>query len=343
MHALSIYSKIREDFMIRMKHLILLAGACALATTANAQERYRFGGGPSGGGWHPAISAGTQILNQKLKGKVNFQYSPSQGSVANVRRVGQGEFATAWGHIGQVWQSWNGVGLFDKDGSNKDFRIVANVRAQTQIIAVLADSPIKSFSDMKGKVVNLLAKGTGSHVNCRNIFTSLGLIDQIEARYTNFAKAAQALGDRQIDVFCSAGAPFTIPALTQLSISKPVRYISMTAEEQKKVIADNKFYVPITIPKQADVKGMDAPADTIAYDVWWIAHKQMSDDSIYNMLKVIAAPDNLQQLTKTARYWRDLSGNFNALKEHKIFVHPAAAKYWKERGIDVPTEVVKGY
>ena len=117
----------------------------------------------------------------------------------------------------------------------------------------------------------------------------------------------------------------------------------MTAEEQKKVIADNKFYVPITIPKQADVKGMDAPADTIAYDVWWIAHKQMSDDSIYNMLKVIAAPDNLQQLTKTARYWRDLSGNFNALKEHKIFVHPAAAKYWKERGIDVPTEVVKGY
>ena len=33
MHALSIYSKIREDFMIRMKHLILLAGACALATT----------------------------------------------------------------------------------------------------------------------------------------------------------------------------------------------------------------------------------------------------------------------------------------------------------------------
>ncbi|MGI9379387.1 MAG: TAXI family TRAP transporter solute-binding subunit [Methyloligellaceae bacterium] len=329
--------------MIRLKHLVLLAGACALATTANAQERYRFGGGPSGGAWHPAISAGTQILNKELKGKVNFQYSPSAGSVANVRRVGQGEFATSWGHVGQVWQSWNGVGLFEKDGANKDFRIIANVRAQSQIIAVLADSPIKSFADMKGKKVNLLARGTGSHVNCKNIFAALGLIDQIDQRNLGFRASGQALGDRQIDVYCSAGAPFTIPALTQLSISKPVRYISMTEEEQKKVTSAHRFYVPVTIPVQKDVKGMDAPALSIAYDVWWIAHKKMSDDSIYNMLKIIAAPENLKQLTKTARYWRDLSGNFNALKEHKIFVHPAAAKYWKERGVEIPGGVVKGY
>ena len=88
---------------------------------------------------------------------------------------------------------------------------------------------------------------------------------------------------------------------------------------------------------------MKAPARSIAYDVWWIAHKQMSNDAVYNMLKVIASPENLKQLTKTARYWRDLSGNFNALKVHGIFVHPAAARYWKERGVKVPAEVVKGF
>lgn len=318
-------------------------GAAFAAGSAHAQPTYRFGGGPSGGAWHPATSAGTQLLNQELKGKYNFIYSPSGGSVANVRSVGLGNYATAWGHIGQIFQSWNGTGTFEKDGSNHDFRVVARVRAQSQIFAVLADNPIQSFSDMKGKVVSLLSRGSGSSVNCVNVMKALGLLDKIEARYLGFAASARALGDRQIDVYCSAGVPFLIPALTQLSVSKPVRYIGLTEEEQKKVTSAYRFYSPITIPPQKDIKGMDKPARSIAYDVWWIVHKQMSDDAVYDMLKVIAAPENLERLTKAAAYWKDLSGDFNALEEHKILVHPSAARYWKERGVSVPTSIVKGF
>ena len=54
-----------------MKKMITLMIAAAatfvfVSAPAMAAERYRFGGGPSGGGWHPAISAGTQLLNRKL-------------------------------------------------------------------------------------------------------------------------------------------------------------------------------------------------------------------------------------------------------------------------------------
>lgn len=321
----------------------IAAGAAFAAGSAYAEPTYRFGGGPSGGAWHPATSAGTQLLNQELKGKYNFIYSPSGGSVANVRSVGLGNYATAWGHIGQIYQSWNGTGTFEKDGANNNFRVVARVRAQSQIFAVLADNPIQSFSDMKGKVVNLLSRGSGSNVNCVNVMKALGMMDNIEARYLGFAASARALGDRQIDVFCSAGVPFLIPALTQLSVSKPVRYIGLTEEEQKKVTSAYRFYSPITIPVQKDIKGMDKAARSIAYDVWWIAHKQMSDEAVYDMLKVIAAPQNLERLTKAAAYWKDLGGDFNALEEHKILVHPSAARYWKERGVKVPMSIVKGY
>lgn len=329
--------------MTALRSLILAGGALALASTAATAQTYRIGGGPSGGAWHPSMSAGTQLLNKELKGKFRFQYSPSNGSVDNVRRVSSGAFASAWGHVVQAYQAWYGTGLFKKDGASKDFRIIANVRAQTQIIAVLDDSPIKSFSDMKGKVVNLLAKGTGSSVNCKNIFIGLGLFDNIEARYLGFSASARALGDRQIDVYCSAGAPFTIPALTQLSIRKPVRYISMTEAEQKKLTSKHKFYAAKTIPVQKDVKGMTAPARSIAYDVWWIAHKKLPGEAIYAMLKVVANPNNLKKLASTAAYWKTLSGNFDALKAHKMWVHPAAARYWKEHGANVPSEIVKGY
>jgi TRAP-type uncharacterized transport system substrate-binding protein len=137
--------------------------------------------------------------------------------------------------------------------------------------------------------------------------------------------------------------PYQIPALTQLSISKPVRYISLTPEEQKKLTTNFKFYAPTTIPIQKDVKGMDAPALTIGYDVWWIVSKKMSDQAIYDVLKTIADEKNLKALSSTAGYWKSLSGKFDALKEHNIYVHPAAAKYWNEHGAKVPEEIVKGY
>ena len=324
-------------------HLIGAACALTLAASAQAAETYRMGGGPSGGAWHPSWSAATQLLNKELSAKYRFQYTPTAGSVDNARRVRLQEVASGWAHIPQVYQSWYGTGLFKKDGPSKDFRVVANVRQQTQIIAVLADSPIKSYSDMKGKVVNLLAKGSGSNVNCQNIFRAVGLLDKIKARYLGFSAAGRALGDRQIDVYCSAGAPFTIPALTELSLRKPVRYISMTADEQKKLTSSYQFYVPATIPVQKDVKGMDKPALSIGYDVWWIVSKQMSDQAVYDIVKVIADPANLKRLATTASYWKSLNGNFDALKAHKIFVHPAAAKYWKERGAKLPSEIVHGF
>ncbi len=323
--------------------LLAATGVAAMAVAAQAAESYRIGGGPAGGGWHPSVSAGAQLLNSELGEKYTINYSPSNGSVDNVRRVSLGKFDTAWGHIGQVYQAWNGVGLFEEDGENKDFRIIANVRKQSQIVAVLADSPIKSFQDMKGKIVNLLNKGSGSNVNCRNIMEGAGIIDDIDVRNLGFADSARALGDRQIDVFCSAGTPFLIPALTQLSITKPVRYIGLTEEEQKSVIDLNPFYAPITIPVQEDVNGMDEPARSIAYDVFWIAHKDMSDEAIYDILSVVADPENLEKLTATAAYWKTLSGDFSNLEPLGIPVHPAAARYWKERGHEVPDEIVQGF
>jgi TRAP transporter TAXI family solute receptor len=323
--------------------LIFATSAFAMASAAQAAEVYRMGGGPSGGAWHPSWSAATQLLSKELGDKYTFQYTPTAGSVDNARKVRLQELASGWAHIPQVYESWYGEGGFKKDGPNKDFRVIANVRQQMQIIAVLADSPIKSFSDMEGKVVSLLNKGSGSSANCVKMFTALGLMDKIKQRYMDFSASARALGDRQIDVYCSAGVPYKIPALTQLSLTKPVRYISLTPEEQKKLTTTFKFYAPTKIPVQKDVKGMDKEALTIGYDVWWIVSKKMSDQAVYDMLNTIADQKNLKTLASTAKYWSSLSGNFDSLKAHKIYIHPAAAKYWKANGGSVPDELVKGY
>ena len=170
-----------------------------------------------------------------------------------------------------------------------------------------------------------------------------GILDSIKVRNLGFSASARALGDRQIDVSCSAGAPFLIPAITQLSITKPVRYISLSDAEQAAIVKANPFYSPLTIPVQKDVRGMNAPAKSIGYDVYWLAHKSMSDDAIHAMLEVAAKPANLKKLAATAGYWRTLNGDFSNLKTVQIPVHPAAAKYWSGRGYKMPEGLVKGY
>ncbi len=73
---------------MKLLSTLLVAGsALVIAGAAQAAESYRIGGGPAGGGWHPAVSAGAQLLNAELSGKYKFNYSPSNGSVDNVRRV----------------------------------------------------------------------------------------------------------------------------------------------------------------------------------------------------------------------------------------------------------------
>ena len=86
---------------------------------------------------------------------------------------------------------------------------------------------------------------------------------------------------------------------------------------------------------QGDVKGMTEPARSIAYDVYWLANKSMSDEAIAAMLEVTADPDNLKKLAAVAGYWKTLNGNFENLKALGIPLHPAAAKYWEARGFNV--------
>ena len=321
-----------------------LAAVALAAGPAQALERYRFASGPAGGSWNSAVGAAAQFLNSKIGAKYYFDALTTQGSVENVRRVVSGQAHTSWAHVVQLHEQWTGTGSYKRDGVKQNFRIIGNVVVQAQNIAVLKSSPIQSFDDMKGKRVNLLARGSGSYVICHNILKALGLLDKIEPRYLDFAAAANALGDGQVDVYCSAGTPHSVPAIAQLSVLKPVRFVSMSEAEQKKISAQFPFLTPYTIPPiPKEVVGLDAPTRTISYDVWWIAGEKISDSAIYEMLKVIADKKNLAQLSQAAGFWRQLSGNFQAVKQLKMWVHPAAARYWREQGAQVPAEIVKGF
>ena len=80
--------------MTLFRGLIIGVSAFVMVGAAQAADVLRMGGGPSGGGWHPAWSAATQLLSEKLGSKYKFQYTPTAGSIENARRVSAGSLAS---------------------------------------------------------------------------------------------------------------------------------------------------------------------------------------------------------------------------------------------------------
>lgn len=329
----------RKAFGMLLAVLIVTA---FMAVPARAAETYRWGGGATGGGWFVAISAGAKLLSQELKGRYVFTNVPSPSVASNMRRLQSGEFDTTWVDFYTLYHAWHGSDMFKEDGRIRNFRIVANVRKHINIYVVLDDSPIKTLSDIKGKKVSVTMPGMGSHVICKQSLSALGLWNQIQKKNLGFGASARALGDRQIDVFCSSGGP-TLPVVIQLSHQKKIRFLSMTKKEQQLIVSKNKMYSAARTPGFKRLKGMEKPFNTISYNALWVVNKRMSNDAVYQMVKTTATPKNLEKLVKVIRYWSRLSGRLQFLKNYGMYVHPAAARYWKERGVNLPPEIVKAF
>ena len=146
------------------------------------------------------------------------------------------------------------------------------------------------------------------------------------------------MADRQIDVTTGAGIPFTVPAITEVSMLNPIRYIHTTGDEFNKIKAKYPFYALIKVPA-GTVKGVDQPVDCVVYSAYWIVNDKIPDDVVYDMLKIVMDKGNNAALAKVQKNWEAVSGDFEAVSDLGVPVKKGAAKFWTERGTKLPQRI----
>lgn len=322
----------RRIFIVCM--IVSALTALSVAPAMGQVRQFKFGGGTSGGPWFVGVGAAVPILNQHSEGKFSFTYGASAGSVENARRVATYEYDTGFAHVTTIYEALNSIGTFQ--GRKVDnLRLVAKVMDLTHIWASLKDSNIKTLPDLAGKKINLGPPGSGTQVNSLYILDALGLTEKINKQGLTFAGGARAMADRQIDVTTGAGIPYTVPAITEVSMLNPVRYIPTTTEEFKKIKAKYPFYALIKVPA-GTVKGTDEPVDCVVYSAYWIVNDKMPDDVVYDMLKIVMDKGNNATLAKVQKNWEAVSGDFEAVSDLGVPVKKGAAKFWTEYGTKLP-------
>ena len=317
--------------------LIFLFVISFTASLASAKDQYiRLGCGGPGGSWFKMVGGLSSLYNKKIE-NVNVSAVSAGGSVALMRLIRKGELEATFTHTLTAYDSWNGVGKFEKEGAWKGIRMMTGMYESVHHFVVREDSGIKSMSDLVGKRVNVGSPGSGSAANSALILEGLGLYDKVKINNLSFGDAGRAVGDGQMDALGMSGAPMA--AVVTLEASHKIRVLGFSAEEFKKVFAKSPFYYKTTLPAGV-YKSWNQPTDLIAFQVYWIAHEKFDPEAVYKMLKVAYDPANRDYLKSVHRQFSGMSAALQPMKGLGIPLHPGAVKYWKEQGMDIPAELI---
>ena len=253
----------------------------------------------------------------------------SKGSQANIEDLDAGDIQLGFVQSDVMSYAYNGERLFEKPIT--DFSVVAALYME-QVQIVTLDPEIKTVADLAGKTVSIGASGSGVFYNALDVLECYGLDYEtdITAVMQDFADSTESLQDGKIDAaFIVAGAPTT--AITSLAATQSVYLVSLDEEHIAALRETSPYYSPNTIA--ADVYGTPEDCTTVAVNAIVIARDDVSEDDIYNFVSAIFENSADLAHAKAAELDIDFASSVT-----DVPYHPGAAKYFAEKGIEVPTK-----
>lgn len=310
---------------------ILLAGVVALATgftsvSARADEFINVLAGGTSGVYYPLGVALSKIYGDGIEG-ARTQVQATKASVENLNLLqqGKGEIAFSLGDSVKMAAEGNEEAGF-KAPLDKLRGIAAIYPNYIQIVAS-KDSGITSLSDFKGKSLSVGAAKSGTELNARAIFTAAGMTyeDLGKTEYLPFAESVELIKNRQLDATLQS-AGLGVASLKDLGTSVDITVVSVDKEIADKLGAP---YIAATIPA-GTYQGQEADVPTVAVVNFLITHEGVSDETAYQMTKLLF--ENLPAMTAAHNAASAIKLE-SALDGMPIPLHPGAERFYKEKGM----------
>lgn len=255
----------------------------------------------------------------------------SGGSQANIEALEYGDAELGFVQSDVMSYAYQGTNLFEGYAVDTFSTVAALYMEQIQIVT--CNPEIKSVADLEGKNVSIGAPGSGVLFNALDILGAYDLTeDDINPTYESFGDSVDSLQDGKIDAaFIVAGAPTT--AVTSLGTSKDIYLVSLDDEHIDKLIETCPYYTKNVIA--ADVYDLEEDVTTVAVGAVVIANDDVSEDAIYDFVSTVY--ENIDVITAAHAKGAELSLEF-AASVTDVPYHPGAAKYFEEKGLEVPVK-----
>jgi len=208
-------------------------------------------------------------------------------------------------------------------------------------LVVWEDSGIKSFEDLRGKNVFFGPRGAAVSRMMQGLTRGITGMEPDED-YTlvslDFGSAFQAFQDGQIDTWFRP-VPVGNPGIMQAASLGKIRLIGITEDDLQNAEVQRQTNIPgralTTIAPDAYGEGQANEEPITTWKDWTgvgiPAH--VDDDVAYAITK--AFWENLDDLQSVAAWAKQIEME-NFAKFANVPIHPGAARYYQEQGLDVP-------
>ncbi len=306
--------------------LVLLAAVPAWAQGRAQWPRSITIGAASIGGVYHVVAGGYAKLIQEKMG-IPASVRVTGGPVHNVQLVHTKQVELGFTTMGPAYEGMQGIGW--ARGTRHDaIRFTWPMYTSYYHCVVRADSPVRSFADFHGRVVDVGVRGGSGEFVSLKAFELLGVRP---ARVLNQSLADQANGIRDglLDVACQViGLP--VPAWLELSVTRPVRFVAFTPEQIQRLTAAYPYLSPAAVRPNV-YRGQDYVVRTVQMYNAAIVHRDMPEDFVYELTKtVFENRELLEQVHPTAA---------ETVPVNVYYVngplHPGALRYYRERGVQL--------
>lgn len=306
--------------------LIVLAIFALASCGAPKQTFINIASGGTGGTYYPLAGAMAGIWQDGIKG-MNASAQTTGASVANVNLLREDKADVIFVQNDIAYYAANGLEMF-KDKAFAELRGMATLYPETCQLIVLANSGIKSVTDLKGKKVAVGAAGSGVEANARQIMAVAGITyADIQVQYLSFNEAASNLKDGNIDAaFITAGHPTA--AVQDIAATKDINVLPIDATLAAKLIGLYPYYTKTMIPA-GTYKGVTSDTPTVAVKAMLAVSTKLESSTIEKMLQTLfAGKDRL-----TAAHKLGAMITLETAREGmSLPMHPGAEKFYGKAG-----------
>ncbi|OMO21058.1 TAXI family TRAP transporter solute-binding subunit [Vibrio lentus] len=329
-----------------VKTLAIAMASIGLISNASAQEdrSYILATASTGGTYYPVGVALATLSKVKLAPKQHFSLAAisSAGSGENVKLLNENEaqFAILQGLYG-AW-AWQGLGPYEKSGSQKQLRSVSMLWQNVEHFIVRSDltetGTMSDLENLNGKKFSIGKKNSGTENSGRQIMQGLSVNpEQFKLAFMGYGGSASALQNGTIDgMNTPAGVP--VGAVTQAfaALGEDIQILSFTDAQIKQANGDYNIWTKYEIPANT-YPGVDKPITTIAQPNFLAVREDISEEDVYQLTKAIYENlpflQGIHKATKAMALEKGIAGL-------PVPLHPGAARYYREVGIDVPSELI---
>ena len=250
----------------------------------------------------------------------------------NIRELDFGVSQSDW-----QYHAYNGTSKWSKYGPVKNLRSVFSLHNEPFQIWVRKKAKIKSFRDLKNKVVNIGNPGSGQRGFMEMVMKAYDVDKSFFKRTTELSSSEQikALCDGKIDAFGYA-VGFPNGAMENAASCGAKAYpISFDSSVIKELLNSYTAFAPAVIPR-GTYTGQKKDAYTFGVKATLVTHRDVSNETVYDVVKAVY--ENLDDFKMQHPAFKYLNREM-MLEGLSAPLHAGAIRYYKEIGYSFPSHL----